>query len=415
MVDELRGAIQSAMSEDTSGLFMQSDTFDRAKLKTPRQRATGSGAERILNCSGSFHLEAQLPEVEKKWAKEGTGFHTELGEILKNRAFVVAHPEDSKEIKICIEAIQSLMRPGYTNWSVEQRLPCFGSSGGMDCLWFQGNTCYLMDWKYGEGKPVYALGNPQIAWYACAIRHNFPQISCVHATIVQPRVSGDFGHGADSDFELAGEEGEDADQQATSNISSWTLPWQTIEAWHRKFEAAYERVDVGGEIKAGGWCQFCKASAGCAAHLSYAEHTNGELGMIAIPVGEVWLADAIPRVAAVLRQKKKIVNWFNKAEDFLTAVAIKDPGLLNGTGFEYVPAVGDREWKIGVPDMTDGPDGPTMTAHTEQSIALELKDRGIDPYKPPALISLTAAEKLCNIDDLVHKPGKGKKLKAVKE
>ena len=63
--------------------------------------------------------------------------------------------------------------------------------GTADCIMIQGNTLFVIDFKYGKGVPVSAEENPQMMLYALgayeACKILYP-ITKIHLGIVQPRL-----------------------------------------------------------------------------------------------------------------------------------------------------------------------------------------------------------------------------------
>lgn len=351
-----------------------------------RSHATGSGAERWLNCPASVSMELNLKEEKKKYADEGTKAHKAASDALTNNTPLEEISDDA--VKLYVGTVRDIAGPG--EFIVEERFPLLGSSGGLDCLAPRGRVGFLFDYKHGVGIKLTAHENEQLAFYAVAARERFRELTTIQAWLIQPRVEGIFDD--------------------VANITSWVLPYQTIGAWRRTFEEGLAEVEKASKLSAGPWCRFCKAKGGCPAHVTYSETLVKEqkgLPMELIPApGSAWLPDAIPRVARLLLMKDAAIEHLNKCEEFLLSVAKSSPEmekLINEHGFELGKKRSNRKWKF-----VDAKDFVT-----EEETVAKLQERGIaDPYEKK-LMPLTRAEELTDIDDLVYKPEGGDKLKPI--
>lgn len=369
-----------------------------------RAAATGSGAERWLNCPASVSMELHLKEGKKKYADEGTQAHKAAAAAITKRTPLEEIEDDA--VRLYVGTVRDVAGPG--EFIVEERFPLLGSSGGLDCLAPRGKTGFLFDYKHGIGVKLTAHENEQLAFYGVAARERFRELTTIQAWLVQPRVEGLF--------------------EDVANISSWTLPYQTLGAWRRTFQEGLLEVEKAAKLSAGPWCRFCKAKGGCPAYVTYSETLLKEQaefpeGLIPAP-GQTWLPDAIPRVARLLLMKEVAMSHLNKCEEFLLMVAKSSPEmelLVKQHGFEIGRKRSNRKWRheLGLPlgdqeTPFDTPvDEPEPKPMTEEETAAILRGRGIpDPYKRK-LIPLTAAEELVSVDDLVFKPEGGETLRAI--
>lgn len=355
-----------------------------------RSRATFSGTEKWSNCPGSIAAESALKEIPKPDSDKGKKRHLEVHKILTGE--VELTEETDKHVRTCVEHVR-LITSGMTGkFGFEERLNLLGSSGGIDTYFVpdEGNVGFIIDFKFGVRFAVYAPGNLQLAAYACCLKEKFPHLTKIQVWVIQPTIEGEF--------------------EGVPSVTSWTLPHQTLRAYRQKLSDWLDEVDRASFIHAGDHCQFCKAKAGCPAHLSWAMATenlyleNPEESLPAVINGE-WLPTAIPIVARILRMKERMTTWFNKAEDFLLAAGLSgQEEILRENGFETYQKRANRRWK-GEADFM-----------TEEDIAAKLRERGIkDPFKPKELINLTAAEAEVDIDDLVYKPTGGIGVRTIKE
>lgn len=357
-----------------------------------RSKATGSGAARWLNCAASVAMEQALTEGPKKYAEAGTLAHKIAAEaITKETPLDKIEGPDSdtvEAIQVYVGMVRDVAGPGPI--IVEERLPLLGSSGGIDAYAIRGKIAFLFDLKYGVGIRISADENEQLAFYATAIREKHPEVKTVQCYLIQPRVEGVF--------------------EDTASITSWTIGWQTLAMWRRRFEAGLAEVEKAQGLKAGDHCQFCKAKGGCPAYVGYAEATLAEQQgfpseMIPAP-GERWIPSAVPKVAKMLMAQEVVKSWFAKAEEFLLMVAqsgAEGKKLVEQAGYELTTTKGRRKWAHAMEDDDLFNDDPPTEAKTA-AILIEL---GIpDPYEKK-LMPLTRAEKLVSVGDLVVKaPGR---------
>lgn len=358
-----------------------------------RALATGSGAERWLNCSASVAMCAKLPRKSSKDAEKGTDLHKQVEEVLSGKR---KNESIDPGVRICLDVIESAIGTydDVDDIVVEKRFPLLGSSGGIDayCITGKGKHGYIFDFKFGVRVKVQAFENEQLAFYACALKEAYPQLTQIHCYLIQPNIDGEM--------------------EDIPNISMWTLPYQTLAMWRRKFEVGLDAVEKGSSLKAGKWCQFCTARAGCPAHLAMAARAEAETRDLEIIPGQElfpdeptamlpveapsdkWPASSIADVAKIFKARARINNWFNKAEEFLLAVGQSGhEDKLKEVGFELYTKRSNRRWGL----------GDLMMSKNE--LAVILKSRGMpEVYKPPEMYGITEAEKYCNIDDLVVKP-----------
>ena len=353
------------------------------------QIATGSSAPRwvVDHCPGSVAMSLHFEKEEKAYATKGTLNHKECSEILLGEKELIEETDEA--IRAYVEEVrQDLSIHALSGINpelhVEERLPLLGSSGQLDAYAVIGKTGFIWDYKDGVHVKRQAQDDEQIAFYACALKEKYPQITSVIAKIIQPRVNDLFDD--------------------TPLISSWRLPWQTILAWRRKFEESLKEVVKAEKIKAGPWCQesFCPARGGCPAQLAYAEAAELEQGALPIPKGE-WLPESIPRIARILRMRKRINSWFQKAEETLLSLALQGQTI---PGFELARKKSNRKVKM----------------FCEEEYIATLEKHGIDPYKKKLISPAQAEEALKKkkqkktlIADFWEKPEGGQRLKMIEE
>lgn len=228
---------------------------------------SASSAERWLECPGSVGLSMTVPEPPTSpYALEGTEAH-ELSEKILHQwvkddytledEFLHSLREGREEmfdyvmqyVHACVE--ESMAFDGTPTIRIEQRLTfnedmkMFGTADFIATGIMGGKaTGVIVDLKYGRGKKVKTEGNPQLAYYAVALRScSKKQLEQVRVRIVQPRVP----------------------DASTSIIFSR----EDLDAWGLKLTLGAEQaLWMAGkaktpEYKEGGWCWFCPAKQVC--------------------------------------------------------------------------------------------------------------------------------------------------------
>jgi predicted RecB family nuclease len=233
---------------------------------------SASGSERWLNCPGSLKLEFKITKKSEPsvYAEEGTRAHAhaeklnrlwlERGEIDDAMLEEVAAgilPDDQK--KYMLKHVYTFAKycqqeaKAFEKWAgmVEEKLilnedlVMFGTAdfcltGIRDGI----PTGVILDLKYGTGKMVVAENNPQLAYYACALRKQSSlELERVKVRIIQPR-SPDFS-------------------------SEVWYSREDLDAWEEKLISGADRAlniaqgDEESVLVAGPWCQFCRARGSC--------------------------------------------------------------------------------------------------------------------------------------------------------
>jgi hypothetical protein len=228
---------------------------------------SASSAERWLECPGSVGLSMTVPEPPtSSYALEGTEAH-ELSEKildhwLKNNydlkdEFLQSTREGREDmfdfvmqyVYACVE--EAMAFDNTPTIRIEQRLTfnedmkMFGTADFIATGVQDGKaTGVIVDLKYGRGKKVKTEGNPQLAYYAVALRScSKKKLEQIKVRIVQPRV-----------------------EDASTSI---TFSKDDLDAWGLKLTLGAEQaLWMAGKAKApmykeGGWCWFCPAKQVC--------------------------------------------------------------------------------------------------------------------------------------------------------
>lgn len=228
---------------------------------------SASSAERWLECPGSVGLSTTVPEPPTSvYALEGTEAHEISERILaswiKNNFtldddFLQSTREGKEEmfdfvmqyVYACVE--EAMAFDSTPTIRIEQRLTfnedmaMFGTADFIATGVMNGvSTGVIVDLKYGKGKKVKTEGNPQLAYYAVALRScSKKRLEQVRVRIVQPRIS--------------------------DTSTSITFSKDDLDAWGLKLTLGAEQaLWMAGKAKApqykeGSWCWFCPAKSVC--------------------------------------------------------------------------------------------------------------------------------------------------------
>jgi len=216
-----------------------------------------SAAHRWLMCPPSARLEEQFPAVTSPYAREGTEAHSlcekKLRQLLGQEVdFGDVDPEMEKYADMYRDFVEEEWNAAKAitpdaHLFIEQQLnfdkyvpESFGTS---DAVIVSDDTLTVIDFKYGQGVFVDAVGNPQLRLYAlgaylalCAL-FNFTKIKAI---VFQPRLN---------------------------NIDSEELTVDELLKWAEEVVKPTAKLAFNGEgeFEVGAWCRFCKAGAVCKA------------------------------------------------------------------------------------------------------------------------------------------------------
>lgn len=220
-----------------------------------------------MNCTAAPRLEAKVPDRDTSYAQEGTLAHAYCALKLKEYLYkdTCAELEEIAELKgqyhtgemdeytdtykaIVLEKFNAA-RAGTEDalLLVETRLDfteyvpdAFGTS---DAAIIADGVIEVIDFKYGKGVRVSAVGNEQMMIYALGAYLKFSleyDIERVRMTIVQPRLD---------------------------NLSEYEISAAELLEWAKTKlrPKAVEAYQGGGRQNPGAWCQFCKVKGNCRA------------------------------------------------------------------------------------------------------------------------------------------------------
>jgi len=283
-----------------------------------------SSAHRWLACPPSARLEATKPESTSEAAEEGTLAH-ELVE-LKLKRFLAGRKTGKATPKIKNHELYRQVMEEYTDEYVNYVLELYaavqstcpdaqliserrvdfssivpGGFGTTDTIIIADRVMHVIDFKYGKGVLVEAVGNPQLrlyGWGALSEYGMLYDIETVVVHIVQPRL-------------------DHRDHEA--------IPVLDLINWGAdQVKPVAELADKGeGEFCAGDHCQFCRAQATCRA---YADHV--------MSLTQYQFADPVElsdeEIAEILPKVDELVRWAKKIKDFAQDEAVNHDHFIPG-------------------------------------------------------------------------------------
>ena len=261
-----------------------------------------SSSSRWISCPASIRMEssvARIEEVESFYAREGTAAHA-LAEIKATDAFL--SPMDGyleealadwarefEEFALDTDMVghadgyvgflrERLNNHPMSNIMLEQRMDCGVPAvwGTSDAVIVSPTHVEVVDFKYGMGVHVSAVGNSQARLYACGALDLFDgllgDVETVTTTIYQPRVD---------------------------NVSSETLSAGGMRQWRDQIIPIAESAlgpdaPFGPSVEA---CRWCPVSGMCRAQLEHFAETDFAVDTELLSPGEI--ADELERVPFV--------------------------------------------------------------------------------------------------------------------
>ena len=302
-----------------------------------------SSAKRWINCPPSALINAEAPQTDTVYTREGTLAHA-VCELKARKHFLTGIGPKKYQTgmdKFRGDPLWQDEMDGYTDdyldalkdiaaeykarpyVALEQRVDFseyvpegFGTA---DCIMIgsvdgiEGDVLNVIDFKYGKGVEVEAEGNPQMMLYALGAVMDYMSIYdifTVRMTIVQPRIR--------------------------SEPDSWELDAHTLLAWANAVvePAAKLAIHGGGEFQEGDWCRFCAARGSCRARAE----ANLQLARMDFRQPPQ-LTDA--EVAEALETGQRLKQWLSDLEEYALGACLEGREL---PGWKAVEGRSVRQW-----------------------------------------------------------------------
>ena len=298
-----------------------------ADLKDHASRAhallSASSSSRWLKCPPSAVAASLYPAQDTVFTREGTLAH-EVAEarVRGGEIDFSANPEITTEMITCADGYADYIREQIAGDAsvvlLEQRLDFspwvpkgFGTG---DCLILQDRQLHVIDYKFGQGVAVDAVGNSQMRLYGLGAYNDFGftyDIDEVVLHIYQPRLN---------------------------NVSVERLSIADLLAWGEEIKPVAALAAKGkGDMCSGPHCRFCPHAGACP--------KLAEDCMKVVKVGrcKAQVRELAPwMVADILAEEPVISSWLKAVKDRALAV------LLNGEeipGYKVVEGkLGNRKW-----------------------------------------------------------------------
>ncbi len=299
-----------------------------------------SSASTWLKCTAMPGFVARhsslLPPNDSKYSREGTDAHERAKSCL---LLGICEPSMYRHIKDYFDIVQAWASLPNTVMYVEQKVELFYDStneGTMDAgvVKRDGSRVWIGDLKYGAGKSVQALNNPQIAIYALsfiakmeALGVPFTDNTFVSLMIYQPRVIGE------------------------KSIRVWSLTLGELKVFGEQIGGIAAEIifdpDGGVFSPDDDTCQFCHAVSFCTARtgqLLGVTPKQAQRELLGPPVQsgfpEVETL-SVEQLARIVRVAPSMREWLTKCETFGAG------RLHNGKqfpGFKLVEGRSNRKW-----------------------------------------------------------------------
>nr|DAD79253.1 MAG TPA: PD-(D/E)XK nuclease superfamily protein [Myoviridae sp. ctRPH1] len=289
---------------------------------------SASSAHRWLACPASAVAAEAYPNEQTEFTREGTLAH-EVAEVVAREQLRPETgrdgfaPEVTQEMLDCAagyrDYIQEQTKSDSAAVLLEQRVDFSpwvpDGFGTCDCIILQDDTMTVIDYKYGQGVPVSAEGNPQLRLYALGALNDYGiavDVQKVEMHIYQPRIN---------------------------NVSADTITAAELLEWAEKTvkPIAQKAAKGKGGYSAGPHCRFCPHAGRCRELTkTCTEFVETHDLRVAVPVL------APHEVADVLRMLPLISLWAKR----VNAQAL-DTLLGGGTipGYKVVEGKqGNRQW-----------------------------------------------------------------------
>ena len=283
----------------------------------------GSTAKRVIACPGSVALVQRMPpQVESKYAAEGTLLHSAIQRLLDTddtlgtvAAEMRLTDEQQEKLTFCVNALDEIDPKREMTYATEQQVEFEGVAalagvfGSADLVGRMGDRAIVLDWKFGDGVMVEAEENLQGLFYAAAAAKThatqwaFKDVTEIEIIIVQP-----------------------------PHVRRWVTTWDRVVRFERDLiEAvkASQRPDA--PLAMGDHCRWCTAKPIC-------PQMNGEIDRT-IHVALKDLDGAM--LGEVLKRAEVLESFISDARTLAQARLEKGMPV---TGYKLVAKRATRQW-----------------------------------------------------------------------
>ena len=315
---------------------------------------SASSSARWLACPPSAVAASMYESADTEFTREGTLAHEVAEQIARGKP-VDPYGDITPEMIHCAESYADFIRELILEDSavvlLEQRVDFSswapGGFGTCDCLILQGHRLDVVDYKYGQGVAVSAIGNSQMRLYGLGALFDFGDVYDIREVAVhiyQPRMN---------------------------NVSSDRMSAEELRAWGEEIRPLAQQAAAGrGEMCAGEHCRFCPHAGSCPTlAASCMKMVKMHDLNAAVPSLAPWM------VAYILKAEPMISGWLKAVRERALAT------LLNGEeipGYKVVEGRGSRAW------------------HNAEAAEKRLLQAGHGPseiYPEPELLSVAQMEK----------------------
>ena len=296
-----------------------------------------SSAARWINCPPSALINADAPQTDTVYTREGTLAHAvaELkarkyflggigprkfaAEMRKFQADELWQDEMDGHTETYLEALKDIAAQYDATpfVALEQRVDFSAyvpdGFGTADCIMIGGNVLSIVDFKYGKGVAVSAGANPQMMLYALGALLDYApiyEIDTVVMTIVQPRIK--------------------------AEPERWAMRAEDLMTWAETIvkPTAALAAEGNGEFAEGDWCRFCAIRGSCRARAG-ANTALEDFGMKLPPE----LTDE--EVSRALTLGRRRAAWLSDLEEYALSACLQGREI---PGWKAVEGRSVRAW-----------------------------------------------------------------------
>ena len=302
-----------------------------------------SSAKRWINCPPSARINAEAPQAETVYTREGTLAHS-VCELKARKHFLTGIGPKKYAAQMARFKADELWQDemdGFTDdylgalkdiaaeykappyVALEQRVDFSeyvpDGFGTADCIMIgavdgvEGDVLHVVDFKYGKGVEVEAENNPQMMLYAVGALIEYAliyDVQTVRMTIVQPRIK------------------REPDTWESSSADLWSWANGVV------YPAAQQAIAGEGDYAEGEWCRFCAIRGSCRARAA-ANTAIEDFGFRQPPE----LTDE--EVARALEQGQRLKAWLSDLEEYALGACLQGREL---PGWKAVEGRSVRAW-----------------------------------------------------------------------